>query len=105
MSYKIPLLFTLSSAALAVGDEKLWPEHKPENFCTDPDKVQNNESLARKHPRDERLVKLVALRTGLCDLIEKKIIDLDIAIDLFENERQNQVIKRMQEDTKPDIKL
>ena len=44
------------------------------------------------------MVKLVALRSGLCDLISKKIIDLDFAIDLFNTEHDANIMKRLQED-------
>ena len=43
-------------------------------------------------------VKLVALRSGLCDLISKEIIDLDFAIDLFNTEHDTNIMKRLQEE-------
>ncbi len=97
MIIKVLLLFFLSFPVFAIGDEKLWEEDKPKNFCTDQETSINNENLARQHSTDERLIKLVALRAGLCGLLEKQIIDLDLAIDLFDSEKENQVLKRLQE--------
>jgi hypothetical protein len=68
------------------------------NFCLDPKAAQNNEQLARETPRDPVLIRLVAMRAGLCDLIAKKIIDLDFAIDLFNAEHAQGVQKRLQEE-------
>lgn len=97
MNLKILLLLAVSLSTQAAD--------KPENFCGDPGKALNNENIARSHPADERIIRLVALRTGLCDLLEKNIITREFAIDLFETERQQQTIKRLQEEIKPDINL
>lgn len=85
-----PLLFFLISAAVHAEES--------ENFCLDEQYANNNEELARKHPNDEIIIKLVALRAGLCDLIEKKIIDLNFAIDLFNAEHQKGIYKRIEEE-------
>ena len=68
------------------------------NFCLDKQSAIDNEALARKHPTDEKIIKLVALRSGLCDLISKQIIDLDFAIDVFNAEHQTNIMKRLQEE-------
>jgi hypothetical protein len=91
------VLWIFSSAAFAEGDEKLWPEDKPKNFCLDPAFATNNENLAKEHPGDERLVKLVALRSGLCNLVLKNIVPLNTAIDIFDAEKENEMQKRLQE--------
>ncbi|TCV88555.1 MULTISPECIES: hypothetical protein [Methylomonas] len=97
MITKIILLFILSFQAFAVGDEKIWPEEKPKNFCADPELAAKNEDLARSNPTDERLIKLVALRVGLCGLLDKNVITLESAIDVFNAEKDSQVMKRLQE--------
>lgn len=97
MRFKAILLLLIAIPAYAVEDAKLWPENKSKNFCLDQESAAENESIAKKNSTDERLVKLVALRAGLCDLLEKKIIDLNFAIDVFNSEKDNQIIKRMQE--------
>jgi hypothetical protein len=78
-----------------------WAEEsasEAKNFCLDPQAAQKNEALARETPRDPVLIRLVAMRAGLCDLIAKQIIDLDFAIDLFNGEHAQSVQKRLQEE-------
>lgn len=90
-------MLAIALPAHALEDAKLWPEDKPKNFCENQEKATANENLAKQHPTDERLIKLVALRAGLCDLLGKQIIELDLAIDVFEHERTNQMMKRVEE--------
>lgn len=68
------------------------------NFCLDHQAAQKNEALAREAPRDPILIRLVAIRAGLCDLIPKQIIDLDFAIDVFNAEHARSVQKRLEEE-------
>ena len=93
MQKKILLIMVLSFPAWA---EESASETK--NFCLDPQAAQKNEALARETPRDPVLIRLVAMRAGLCDLIAKQVIDLDFAIDLFNAEHANGVQKRLQEE-------
>lgn len=69
-----------------------------EDHCIDPDKAKNNEQLVRNNPNDPILVRLVALRAGLCDLVEKGIVDIEFAIDLFDAEKSKGILKRLEED-------
>jgi len=78
-----------------------WAEEsasETKNFCLDPQAAQKNEALARETPRDPVLIRLVAMRAGLCDLIAKQVIDLDFAIDLFNAEHAKKKKKRLQEE-------
>jgi len=92
---KIALLFMVLS--LPVWAEESSPEQST-NFCLDPQATQKNEALARETPRDPILIRLVAMRAGLCDLLAKKIIDLDFAIDLFNGEHAHGIQKRIEEE-------
>jgi hypothetical protein len=74
------------------------PSDQSTNFCFDPKAAQKNEALARETPHDPILIRLVAMRAGLCDLIAKKIIDLDFAIDLFNGEHAHGIQKRIEEE-------
>ena len=69
-----------------------------ENHCINKELATNNEAFARLHPNDPIIVRLVALRAGLCDLVDKGIVDLDFAIDLFDAEKSKCIFKRMEED-------
>jgi hypothetical protein len=92
---KIALLFMVLSLPVWAGESS--PERST-NFCLDPKAARNNEELARKNPQDETLIKLVAMRAGLCDLLARKIIDLDFAIDLFNGEHAHGIQKRIEEE-------
>jgi hypothetical protein len=89
------ILFVMALSFPAWAEE---PSSEAKNFCLDPQAAQKNEALARETPRDPILIRLVAMRAGLCDLLAKQIIDLDFAIDLFNAEHANSVQKRLQEE-------
>lgn len=67
------------------------------NFCLDTQAAINNDALAVKYPEDEKVIRLVALRTGLCDLLAKEIIELDFAIDLFNQMQASSIRERLQD--------
>jgi hypothetical protein len=90
------ILFLMAMSLPAWAEEPSTDQST--NFCLDPKAAKNNEELARENPQDETLIKLVAMRAGLCDLLEKKIIDLDFAIDLFNGEHAHGIQKRLQEE-------
>jgi len=62
------------------------------NFCLDKQAAIDNNAIAARNPTNPKIIKLIAIRTGLCDLLENKIIKLDFAIDLF-NQMQESSIK------------
>jgi hypothetical protein len=95
------LLLTIVSLSVHAGkldDGKPYKEAEPVNFCLNPQDAIDNETLASKHPEDQQLIKLVALRAGLCELISKGIVKLEFAIDLFNFEHKQNIMKRMQEE-------
>ena len=68
MLFRTLLLFSISLPVYAIEDGKVEIDEESVNFCLDRQATINNENLARKNPYDELLVKIVALRSGLCDL-------------------------------------
>lgn len=90
----VVLLITISTAMADI----VLPTDESENFCLDKQTAIDNENLARKHPNDPRFIYLIALRSGLCDLLSKEIIDLDFAIDLFRMEKHKQIMERFEEE-------
>ena len=92
------LLFFISLPLYAIDDGKPETDEESQNFCLNKQSAIDNENLARNNPYDDLLIKVVALRAGLCDLIDKEIIDLDFAIDLFNNEYGRAFMKRIQEE-------
>jgi len=50
--------------------------------------------MLREAPKDNLVVNLFALRIGLCELVKRKVIDLDRATDVFEKARASAVKER-----------
>ena len=68
-----------------------------ENYCRDSAVNQQWADLLAKSPNDPLIVKLFALRFGLCMLVDRRSITLDQATDIFEEERSEAVMERRQE--------
>jgi hypothetical protein len=68
-----------------------------ENYCHDDAEIKTWDEVIAKHSSDPLLIKLYAMRVGLCKMVDEGKVDLDTAIDVFEAER-NKV------DTKEDLK-
>ena len=68
------------------------------NFCLDKEATLKNEVFALKYSEDEKVIMLVALRSGLCDLLAKKIIELNFAIGLYDEVETLTIFERFQED-------
>lgn len=92
------LMFCSSALAGELDDQVI--EKEPVNFCNDWQAQLDNEELVKKNPNDMALIKLVALRAGLCYLIGKKLVDFDLAVDVFDVEQHGEVFKRMEEERK-----
>lgn len=95
------LLFYCSTIAGELDDQVI--EKEPANFCQDWQAELDNEKLVKENPNDKALIKLVALRAGLCYLVGKKIVDFDLAVDLFDAEQHNEAFKRMEEEREDSI--
>lgn len=75
--------------ALAMGQE---------NNCLDP---ATRKDWAEKHaasPRDPVMTRLYALWLGLCELVATDRVDLDTAVELFEQERSKGVVERLRDE-------
>ena len=67
-----------------------------ENYCQDQEKIAQWEGIIARHRDEPFYAKLYALRVGLCKSIEEGKIDLDTAIDVFEEERSKLDINHQQ---------
>ena len=65
-----------------------------ENYCMDPSVNAEWSKMLSQAPRDNLVVHLFALRIGLCELVKRKIIDLDRATEVFEKARVDAVVER-----------
>ena len=59
-----------------------------QNYCLDPETNITWLRMLSESPHDSVIAELFALRIGLCELIERKIISIDRATDIFEESRQ-----------------
>ena len=75
----------------------LFAMDEPTNFCLDKQASINNDVIAARKPNDPRIIRLVALRTGLCNLLAKRIIDLEFAIDLFNQMQSSSITEQVDE--------
>ncbi len=90
---KTGLLIVLAVLSLAaVADDK----PAPTNFCHDEVNSTEFDQLLRKHPTDTGIIRLVALRLGLCAMIDRQQISLTTAGDLWALERQKILVERTQ---------
>ena len=93
MSKAICLGWLLSMAVWAAPESSSTPD-----YCDDPAGWQSMEGLLQSAPGDELVIKLYALRVGLCQMIKDKKIDTQAGIDLFETERQRAIDRRTLEE-------
>ena len=76
------LLGFISPPVLADGKARL------KNDCDNPVRNQEFEDLLVKHPADLGIIRLLAIRKGLCELIAKNQIPLQTGLELWALERQ-----------------
>lgn len=100
---KILLLLTLPLIAVAEEDGKKAEESK--NYCHSAENKQEFEGLLAKHPGDTGIIKLYALRDGLCSMIDAGKVSLDDGIDIWELERSKIVVERTKDELSASHKL
>ncbi|WP_319550382.1 hypothetical protein [Desulfogranum marinum] len=61
----------------------------PDNYCRDEASWFEWHSLLEKHPDDNSIIYLYALRRGLCSMVESGNLEVDRATDIFEKARQS----------------
>jgi hypothetical protein len=64
------------------------------NFCLDHANKKEFDELLRKNPTDNGIIRLFAIRQGLCEMIGKQQILPAYAIDLWAHERQKMLLER-----------
>jgi hypothetical protein len=68
------------------------------NYCHDPEANQHWGKLIEESPGDDILMRLFALRLGLCQLVESGQLDLDRATAIFEQARAGALMERRREE-------
>ena len=93
LALALALALAVGPAPVAAAEpEPSAPE--PAHFCADPAANKEWAALLAKNPEDRIVLRLYALRTGLCGMIAQNLVDVDRAITLFEQERSKAVIER-----------
>ena len=89
------LMVLLCVVSLSVtADEK----KATKNYCHDQADKKEFDELLRKHPTDTGIIRLFAMRQGLCEMIDKQQIPLETGVDLWAIERQKILIERTKEE-------
>jgi len=88
------LLFVLCVMSMSVSADG---QGETKNYCLDPANKKEFEDLLGKNPSDKGIIRLFAMRQGLCEMIGKQQIPLEIGIDLWAIERQKTMLERTQQ--------
>jgi len=72
----------------------------PDNYCHDPKVDAEWSRMLAETPADPIVIKLYALRAGLCGMVDKKLVNLDEAARIWELERVESAVQRFKEDNK-----
>jgi hypothetical protein len=64
------------------------------NYCHDQADKKKFDDLLSKYPTDRGIIRLFAMRQGLCEMIDKQQISLETGIDLWAIERQKILTER-----------
>ena len=73
------------------------PAHSEQSFCNERQVNQEWYDLLAKSPNDHLLIKLLALRSGLCAMIEQELVGVQLATEIFEAERAEAISQRRSE--------
>ena len=79
-------LMVLLASYSAHGDE-------PDNYCNDAEVNQKWTRLFMKSPDDPMIIRLYALRDGLCAMVDRGQVKLEVATAIFEDARSPKVMQ------------
>lgn len=92
---KITLIIAIIFAFQSIGSADDGKDaQSTKNYCHSPENKKEFDDLLAKHSSDTGIIKLYALREGLCAMIDHGQITLDEGIDIWELERSKIVIER-----------
>jgi hypothetical protein len=97
------LLTTQTASADDKADGKKAEESK--NYCHSEENKQEFEDLLVKFPKDEGIIKLYAIREGLCAMIDSGKVPLDVGIDIWEAERSRLITERTNQELRENKKV
>ncbi|HYE36767.1 hypothetical protein [Methylocaldum sp.] len=89
-----PLLLTLTLPF------SLQAEELPVNYCKDPKITADWEKQLANTPEDPLVIKLYALRVGLCHMVDQGRVKLEEAIRIWDIEHARSVNERLLDEMK-----
>jgi len=78
----------------------LQAEERPVNYCKDPEKAAEWEKHLADTPEDPLIIKLYALRVGLCKMVDEGKVELEEAIRIWDIEHARSVNERLLDEMK-----
>jgi hypothetical protein len=78
----------------------LQAEERPVNYCKDPKKTAEWEKHLTDTPEDPLIIKLYALRVGLCKMVDEGKVELKEAIRIWDIEHARSVNERLLDEMK-----
>ena len=87
----------IRACLLALTTSPLLAEEPTRNLCQDPAANRAWGERLAAHPEDALLIRLFALRQGLCWRIDQGLLTVDQGTDRFERERGKAIIERLRE--------
>lgn len=88
------LTWMIAATSHAAADESAV------NYCHDQAAWDKIDTLLKRFPNDQLLIRSYAMRVGICRLIDEKKISLEAGIEVFDIERQRAVMERGMEDAR-----
>jgi hypothetical protein len=100
------LFFSISTNATS-AEENPPPDPKadPDNYCYQQKAWDDIEKLRQDAPNDPLVIRMYAMRKGLCALIEEGKISREQGSEIFELERSRVIIERQQDETRTKRKV
>lgn len=100
------LVFGLASDVSA-AEEKPLPDPKADsdNYCYQRKAWDDIEKLRRDAPSDPLVIRMYAMRKGLCEMIEEGKITREQGTEIFELKRSRSIIERQQDENKTKWKI
>lgn len=95
---KLITAVTLSILPLLTIAEDGQEAPQSKNYCHAPENKQQFERMLAQFPNDPGIIKLYALREGLCAMIDKGQVSLETGIDIWDEERSKIVIDRSKDE-------
>ena len=84
------LVIFLTSLIIPLTASEVFSSEQ-DNYCHDPSSWVEWNELLQRNPTDDGIHSAYALRVGLCEMVEKEMIDFNRAVDIFEHFRDSLV--------------